>query len=106
MKGFGCEVLAFDISKSEELLTMGVKYLPIDKVFSQSNIISLHCPLTPDTKHIVNENSLAKMKDGVMIINTSRGALIDTADVIKGLTQKKSGIPGNRCIRTGRKPFL
>lgn len=94
MKGFGCEIVAFDISKPEELLAMGVKYLPIDQVFSQSDIISLHCPLNSDTKHIINEMSLAKMKEGVMIINTSRGALIDTADVIKGLTQKKVGYLG------------
>ncbi|WP_339925468.1 2-hydroxyacid dehydrogenase [uncultured Cyclobacterium sp.] len=94
MKGFGCKVLAYDIKESEELVAMGVQYLPIDEVFKQANILSLHCPLTPETKHMVNKSSLAKMKDGVMIINTSRGALINTADAIDGLVEKKIGYLG------------
>ncbi|EPR66455.1 2-hydroxyacid dehydrogenase [Cyclobacterium qasimii] len=94
MKGFGCKILAYDIAVSEELVAMGVKYLPIDEVFKQSDILSLHCPLMPATKHMVNKSSLAKMKDGVMIINTSRGALINTADAIDGLAQKKIGYLG------------
>jgi len=94
MKGFGCKILAYDIKESEELVGMGVQYLPIDEVFKQSDILSLHCPLTPGTKHMVNKGSLAKMKEGVMIINTSRGALINTADAIDGLVQKKIGYLG------------
>ena len=94
MKGFGCNLFAYDLTESQELVEMGVQYLPIDEVFMQSDIISLHCPLTPGTKHIVNSSSLAQMKDGVMIINTSRGALINTADAIDGLAQKKIGYLG------------
>ena len=66
----------------------------LDEVFKQSDILSLHCPLTPDTKHIVNEQSIALMKKGVMIINTSRGALVNTADVIPGLSNQKIGYLG------------
>ena len=94
MKGFGCKIIAYDIKESGEFVAMGVQYLPIDDVFKQSDILSLHCPLTPGTKHMVNKGSLAKMKDGVMIINTSRGALINTADAIDGLVQKKIGYLG------------
>jgi D-lactate dehydrogenase len=63
-------------------------------VFKQSDILSLHCPLNPDTKHIINDQSIALMKKGVMIINTSRGALINTVDVIKGLSNRKIGYLG------------
>ena len=94
IKGFGCKIIAFDVSKSDELVQQGVEYLSLDEVFQESDILSLHCPLNASTKHIVNEKSIALMKDGVMIINTSRGALINTADVITGLTSKKIGYLG------------
>ncbi len=94
LKGFGCRIIAFDISKSEELINLGVEYLPLNEVFKQSDILSLHCPLTPKTKHIVNRQSLSLMKKGVMIINTSRGGLINTADVITNLTNQKIGYLG------------
>ncbi|MDX1426936.1 MAG: 2-hydroxyacid dehydrogenase, partial [Salegentibacter mishustinae] len=94
IKGFGCKIIAFDVSKSYELVQQGVEYLSLDEVFQQCDILSLHCPLNASTKHIVNEKSIALMKDGVMIINTSRGALINTADVITGLTSKKIGYLG------------
>ncbi|HKL34679.1 MAG TPA: 2-hydroxyacid dehydrogenase [Salegentibacter sp.] len=94
MKGFGCKIIAFDVSKSKELVRQGVEYLTLDEVFKQSDILSLHCPLNSNTRHIVNESSIASMKDGVMIINTSRGALINTADVVTGLTNKKIGYLG------------
>lgn len=94
LKGFGCKIIAFDIAKSDELMDLGVEYLLLDDVFEQSDIISLHCPLNEHTKHIVNKKSIALMKEGVMIINTSRGALIDTVAVIKGLSDKKIGYLG------------
>jgi D-lactate dehydrogenase len=94
MKGFGCRLLAYDIAESQALLDMGVEYLPMEEVFQQADIISLHCPLNQSTKHMVNKGSLEQMKDGVMIINTSRGALINTADAIEGLTKKKIGYLG------------
>ena len=94
IKGFGCKIIAFDVSKSDELVQQGIEYLSLDEAFQESDILSLHCPLNASTKHIVNEKSIALMKDGVMIINTSRGALINTADVITGLTSKKIGYLG------------
>lgn len=94
IKGFGCKIIAFDISKSDELIKLGVDYLPLNEVFKHADILSLHCPLTPDTKHLINEKSLAWMKEGVMIINTSRGALIKTADVITSLSNRKIGYLG------------
>ncbi|QBA64036.1 2-hydroxyacid dehydrogenase [Muriicola soli] len=94
IKGFGCKIMAFDLYPSEELKKQGVQYGSLEEVFKQSDIISLHCPLNPDTKHIINKSSLALMKDGIMIINTSRGALINTSDIINGLADKKVGFLG------------
>ncbi|MFO7851152.1 MAG: 2-hydroxyacid dehydrogenase [Bacteroidota bacterium] len=94
MIAFGCKILAYDIHESEELKRKGVKYVALDSVFTSSDIISLHCPLTEDTKHIINRDAFSKMKDGVMLINTSRGALIKTADVIDALLKKKIGYLG------------
>lgn len=94
MKGFGCRLLAYDIAESKALLDMGVEYLPMNEVLQQADIISLHCPLNQSTKHMINKTSLDQMKAGVMIINTSRGALINTADAIEGLTKKKIGYLG------------
>jgi D-lactate dehydrogenase len=94
IKGFGCKIIAFDISESEELIELGVTYLPIEEVFKQADILSLHCPLNKHTKHIVNKKSIELMKNNVMIINTSRGALINTVDVIDGLSDKKIGYLG------------
>ncbi|MEM1320850.1 MAG: 2-hydroxyacid dehydrogenase [Bacteroidota bacterium] len=94
LKGFGCRIIAYDKFESNELLGMGVQYRPLNTVFEQSDILSLHCPLTEDTKYIVNESSIGRMKKGVMIINTSRGALIKTEDVIEGLISQKIGYLG------------
>ncbi|MCW2119510.1 2-hydroxyacid dehydrogenase [Flavobacterium sp. 7A] len=87
--GFGCKVLAFDITKDEELEKIGVQYEPLDTIFKSADVLSLHCPLTEKTKHIINATSLSIMKKNVMIINTSRGALIDTPDVIDALKDAK-----------------
>jgi D-lactate dehydrogenase len=92
--GFGCEVLAYDILENEEMKELGVKYLPIYDVFQKSQIISLHCPLNPDTHHMVNAKSIAQMQDGVVLINTSRGALVETKAVIRALKNKKIGFLG------------
>ncbi|GAB2764658.1 hypothetical protein GCM10010465_07320 [Actinomadura fibrosa] len=94
IKGFGCKVLANDTFPSKDLIDLGIQYSPLDEVFEKADIISLHCPLTPETKHIIDANSLARMKDGIMIINTSRGALINTADIIQGLIDRKVGYLG------------
>lgn len=89
MLGFGTKVLAFDIFPNEELQKLGVQYLSIEDILAQSDILSLHCPLNEQTKHFINEQSTAKMKNGMMLINTSRGGLIDTKAVIEGLKTKK-----------------
>jgi len=94
IKGFGSRVVAFDIKENKELLDVGATYMGLNEVFGQADIISLHCPLNEHTKHLINKESISKMKDGVMIINTSRGALINTADAIEGLMNKKIGYLG------------
>jgi D-lactate dehydrogenase len=88
LKGFGCRVLGYDIAKRDEFDEIGVEFSDLDTLYSESDIVSLHCPLTPATHHIINKASIAKMKQGVMLINTSRGALVDTRAVIAAL---KSG---------------
>lgn len=93
-RGFGCKIIAFDKYESDEVINLGGEYKSLVDVFKESDIISLHCPLNPETKHMINEQSLSMMKNGIMIINTSRGALIDTADIIKGLANKKIGYLG------------
>lgn len=89
MKGFGCEVIAYDASPSMELEKIGICYSSLEDIFRYSNIITLHCPLLPETKHIINAKSLAMMKDGVILVNTSRGQLIDSAVVVDALKSKK-----------------
>ncbi len=93
-KGFGCTILAHDIFENEEMKQLGVTYLPIDEVLSKSHIISLHCPLTPETHHLINSESIDRMQNGVALINTSRGALIETKAVIRALKNKKIGYLG------------
>lgn len=94
MLGFGCKVIAYDILENEDLKQKGIAYLPFDDVIKTADIISLHCPLTPSTKYIINEDVINKMKKGVVLINTSRGALINTKDVIKALKNEQLGYLG------------
>ena len=94
LKGFGCRIICFDPNESDEVTTLGGSYVPLEAIFSQSDIISLHCPLMSKTNHLINEQSIAQMKDGVMIINTSRGGLVDTQSVINGLKNRKIGYLG------------
>lgn len=91
MLGFGCQVLAFDLQHSEELIARGVQYLPKEQVLKQSGVISLHCPLNEHTRHLVNKDSIAQMKRGVMLINSSRGGLVDTLAVIDALKSGQLG---------------
>jgi len=91
MLGFGCHVLAFDVKPNEALQKLGVSYLPMAELFQKADVVSLHCPLNEQTRYLINEESVKKMKKGVMLINTSRGGLVDTKAVINGL---KSGIIG------------
>lgn len=95
LKSFGMHILAYDIypdlSTAEELQ---FTYTDLDHLYKHSDIISLHCPLTEQTRHMINKNSIAKMKDDVMLINTGRGQLIHTEDLIEGLKSKKIGSAG------------
>lgn len=92
--GFGCKVLANDLIKNLECIQLGVQYVDLKNLLAQADIISLHCPLTPETHHLINKQSVQTMKPGVMLINTSRGAIIDTDAVIKGLKTGKIGYLG------------
>lgn len=94
MLGFGCKVIAYDKYESEEIKKLGIIYKPFEEVIAHSDIISLHCPLTPETRYIINENAFTKMKTGAMLINTSRGALINTIDAIDALKTGKLGYLG------------
>ncbi len=92
MKGFGTEVLAYDVYEDKKAeKEIGFKYVSLDELYEKSDIISLHCPLTEDNYKMINKNSIEKMKDGVYIINTSRGKLIDTNSLIEELTKGKIG---------------
>ncbi len=94
MLGFRCKVIAYDVQESETLKKQGVMYMSFDEVLQQSDIISLHCPLMPKTHHIINSESFAKMKQGAMLINTSRGGLVKTIDAIEALKTGHLGYLG------------
>ena len=92
MKGFGTNIIAYDLFKDEKAAAnLGFEYVSFEELCEKSDIISLHCPLTPETQYIINEKSLSKMKDGVIIINCSRGNLINTDDLIDALSSGKIG---------------
>ena len=91
MSGFGCKVLASDVYRNPECEAMGVQYVELAELFATSDIVSLHCPLTSETHHIINEQSIGQMKPGVTLVNTSRGPLVDTSAVIGGLKEGKIG---------------
>ncbi|WP_231374037.1 2-hydroxyacid dehydrogenase [Aureivirga marina] len=94
MSGFGCEILIYDMYENQEMKDLGAKHVSLNTLYQKSDIISLHCPLTKETFHMIDEQAIEKMKDKVMIINTSRGKLIDTDAVIKGLKSNKIGYLG------------
>ncbi len=94
MSGFGCKILAYDIYKNPQLIDKGIEYTDLPNLFMNSDIISLHCPLNPSTTHLINKNSLGMMKKGAMLINTSRGKLINTQDVIEALKNRHLGYLG------------
>ncbi len=94
LQGFGCKILAYDLYPNSEFAASGVQYVEPLELAAQSDIITLHCPLTPETHHIVNAESINYMKPGVMLVNTSRGGLIDSRAIIDGLKSKKIGYLG------------
>ncbi|MEO8496876.1 MAG: 2-hydroxyacid dehydrogenase, partial [Planctomycetota bacterium] len=91
MSGFGCKLLGYDVYPNDRCREIGLEYVELPRLFAESDIISLHCPLTPATHHLICETTIAQMKEGVMIINTSRGAVIDTQAVIAGLKSGQIG---------------
>jgi D-lactate dehydrogenase len=90
LEGFGCRVLAYDPNPSQK----GIQYAELSELLAHSDIVTLHCPLMPETHHLIDDNTLARMKTGVMLINTSRGGIVDTAAVIRGLKSGKIGYLG------------
>lgn len=95
LRGFGCSLRAYDPYPTDAVRDLGVRYEDLDTLFAECDVITLHCPLTPDTRHVVDADAIDRMRDGVMLVNTSRGALVDTAAVIDGL---KSGKIGNLAL--------
>ena len=95
LKGFGMRILAYDLYPDMKFAgEEGISYVSLDELYRESDIISLHCPLTDQTKYMIDKDSIDKMKEGVMIINTGRGQLINTNDLIEGLKEKKSAAAG------------
>jgi len=95
LHGFGCELLVNDPFPDPEVAALGARSVDLETLFRSSDIITLHCPLTPESHHLIDAEALDRMRDGVMIVNTSRGALVDTRAVIEGL---KSGRIGNLAL--------
>lgn len=95
LKGFGMHILAYDLYPDYKFAEEeGITYTTLDELYHRSDIISLHCPLTEETRYLINDQSIDKMKDGVMIINTGRGQLIHTNALIEGLKEKKISAAG------------
>lgn len=95
LRGLGMNILAYDVYPDHAFAEAnGVRYVTLDELYAGSDIVSLHCPLTPETEYIINKESIAKMKKGVMIINTGRGMLINSEDLIEGLKSQHVGFAG------------
>jgi D-lactate dehydrogenase len=94
MAGFGCRVLAHDPQPAEEVRRLGARYVALDELLAESDVVALHLPLTPGTRHLIDAAAVARMKPGAMLINTSRGALVDTRAVIDGLKSGRIGALG------------
>jgi len=95
LKGFGMNILAYDLMPDHDYAkSNGITYVSLDKIYAESDVISLHCPLTPETHHLINRDALRKMKPGVMLINTGRGGLIKTSDLIEELKSCHVGSAG------------
>jgi len=94
MAGFGCQLLAYDPCPDPQLEALGVRYMSLPALLGQARIISLHCPLTPGTRHLINAQSLAHLQPGAMLINTGRGALVDTPALLDALKSGQLGYLG------------
>ena len=106
LKGFGMRLLVSDPYPNPLALELGAEYVDVKTLFAQSDVISLHCPLTPENHHLLNESAFAQMKDGVMIINTSRGGLIDSQAAIDALKKQKIGALGMDVYENERDLFF
>lgn len=98
LSGFGCHIVAHDPYPSEEMKKMGVEYVSLDSLYAQSDIVTLHTFLNDETFHMINAESIRKMKPGVVIINCARGALIDTRALIEGIESGRIGSVGVDCF--------
>ncbi|SEQ95013.1 D-lactate dehydrogenase [Pseudomonas sp. NFACC02] len=94
MSGFGCELLAYDPFPNPQVEALGARYLSLDQVLAEAQIVSLHCPLNEHTRHLINQASLQRMQRGAMLINTGRGALVDTPALIEALKSGQLGYLG------------
>jgi len=92
--GMGCRVLAYDPFPNQTARDMGIEYVELEELLASSRVISLHCPLTDETRHLINKDTISLLKPGAMIINTSRGGLLDTAAAVEGLDSRKIGALG------------
>ena len=106
LKGFGMRLLAFDPYPNPLALELGAEYVDLATLYAESDVISLHCPLTAENHHMLNQDSFSQMKDGVMIINTSRGALLDASAAIDALKQQKIGALGMDVYENERDLFF
>lgn len=94
LHGFGCRLLAHDVVRSPECEALGVRYVPLDALLAAADVVTLHCPLVPATRHLIDARAIAGMKPGVMLVNTSRGAIVDSRAVIDGLKAGRIGALG------------
>ena len=94
LTGLGCRILAHDLFPSDEVRSLGARYVELAELWPGADIVSLHLPLTPETHHLVDDAAITHMKEGVMLINTSRGGLVDTRAVIRGLKNGRIGALG------------
>lgn len=106
LKGFGMHILAYDPFKNPVAEELGAEYVTLDELYARSHVITLHCPATPENYHLLNKAAFDKMKDGVMIINTSRGSLIDTTEAIEALKRRKIGALGMDVYENERDLFF
>jgi D-lactate dehydrogenase len=91
MRGFGCVLLGYDVARSPECEELGLTYVDLPELLRRSDVVSLHCPLNPATKHLLDAQTLALMKPGAMLVNTSRGAVVDAAAVVDALKSGRLG---------------
>jgi D-lactate dehydrogenase len=94
LSGFGCSLLGYDTIKNRECISVGLRYVPLEQLLAEAHIVTLHIPLTPETRCLINDKTLSYMKPGAMLINTSRGALVDTRALIRALEKRQLGAAG------------